>query len=183
MAKIERSIEHGFELYVFLECQLLAQSRRNHVRRSRGRCSAERCILVVVGSDSRSGSDKRTGSSRLQRFLPFARARFDFTLAVVVHSYGMHAGNIRNRGHERDPSIRRLNIVERQPHTSAPGLMRGFDFVHVAANLGAWRERGPVRADCSSLVPTLIESEPFGYVKGAFTGAVHAKMDDGIGRQ
>jgi hypothetical protein len=139
--------------------------------------------LSLWGSDSRSGSDKRTGSSCLQRFLPFARARFDFTLAVVVHSYGMHAGNIRNRGHERDPSIRRLNIVERQPHTSAPGLMRGFDFVHVAANLGAWRERGPVRADCSSLVPTLIESEPFGYVKGAFTGAVHAKMDDGIGRQ
>src|ERR1700685_2542913 len=29
--------------------------------------------------------------------------------------------------------------------------------------------------DCSSLVPTLIESELFGYVKGAFTGAVHSK--------
>jgi DNA-binding NtrC family response regulator len=30
--------------------------------------------------------------------------------------------------------------------------------------------------DCSSLVPTLIESELFGYVKGAFTGAVQAKQ-------
>jgi DNA-binding NtrC family response regulator len=32
--------------------------------------------------------------------------------------------------------------------------------------------------DCSSLVPTLIESELFGYVKGAFTGAMRAK--DGL---
>src|SRR5208282_532864 len=32
-----------------------------------------------------------------------------------------------------------------------------------------------VPVDCSSLVPTLIESELFGYVKGAFTGAMHSK--------
>src|SRR5579859_167537 len=39
------------------------------------------------------------------------------------------------------------------------------------------RKEGPfVPVDCSSLVPTLIESELFGYVKGAFTGAMQAKQ-------
>src|SRR5580658_7810857 len=41
---------------------------------------------------------------------------------------------------------------------------------------GARRERTFVPVGCSSLVPTLIESELFGYVKGAFTGALHGKQ-------
>jgi DNA-binding NtrC family response regulator len=41
---------------------------------------------------------------------------------------------------------------------------------------GARKERPFVPVDCSALVPTLIESELFGYVKGAFTGAVQAKQ-------
>ncbi|HME12056.1 MAG TPA: sigma-54 dependent transcriptional regulator [Candidatus Acidoferrum sp.] len=38
------------------------------------------------------------------------------------------------------------------------------------------KERPFVPVDCSSLTPTLIESELFGYVKGAFTGAVQSKQ-------
>ncbi len=41
---------------------------------------------------------------------------------------------------------------------------------------GSRHNRPFVPVDCSSLVPTLIESELFGYVKGAFTGATHAKI-------
>jgi two-component system response regulator HydG len=41
---------------------------------------------------------------------------------------------------------------------------------------GPRRGRPFVPVDCSSLVPTLIESELFGYVKGAFTGAMHSKV-------
>ena len=39
----------------------------------------------------------------------------------------------------------------------------------------ARRERPFVPVDCSALVPTLIESELFGYVKGAFTGATQSR--------
>jgi two-component system response regulator HydG len=38
------------------------------------------------------------------------------------------------------------------------------------------RDRPFVPVDCSSITPTLIESELFGYVKGAFTGAMQSKQ-------
>jgi DNA-binding NtrC family response regulator len=40
---------------------------------------------------------------------------------------------------------------------------------------GAFADRPFVAVDCGSLVPTLIESELFGYEKGAFTGALKSK--------
>ena len=41
---------------------------------------------------------------------------------------------------------------------------------------GAFANRPFVAVDCGSLVPTLIESELFGYEKGAFTGALKSKQ-------
>jgi DNA-binding NtrC family response regulator len=41
---------------------------------------------------------------------------------------------------------------------------------------GPRRNKPIVPVDCSALVPTLIESELFGYVKGAFTGAMHTRQ-------
>jgi two-component system response regulator HydG len=45
-------------------------------------------------------------------------------------------------------------------------------------NNGAFKNKNFIPIDCGSLVPTLIESELFGHVKGAFTGASSGK--DGL---
>jgi DNA-binding NtrC family response regulator len=41
---------------------------------------------------------------------------------------------------------------------------------------GPWREKPFVPVDCGALPPTLIESELFGHVKGAFTGAAQSRQ-------
>jgi DNA-binding NtrC family response regulator len=42
--------------------------------------------------------------------------------------------------------------------------------------MGARKNRPFVPVECSALVPTLVESELFGYTRGAFTGALQAKQ-------
>jgi len=53
----------------------------------------------------------------------------------------------------------------------------GKELVAWSIHFSGLRKNKPFApVDCSSLVPTLIESELFGYVKGAFTGAQHNKQ-------
>ncbi|HTP67567.1 MAG TPA: sigma-54 dependent transcriptional regulator [Dongiaceae bacterium] len=42
--------------------------------------------------------------------------------------------------------------------------------------MGSRKDKPFVPVDCSALVPTLVESELFGYTKGAFTGAMQARQ-------
>lgn len=74
-----------------------------------------------------------------------------------------------------------LRLIARLKDTRTPVLIMGEsgtgkELVARAIHYrGAFSNRAFVAVDCGSLVPTLIESELFGYEKGAFTGAVKSK--------
>jgi two-component system, NtrC family, response regulator AtoC len=75
-----------------------------------------------------------------------------------------------------------LRMVSRLKDTRTPVLIfgesgTGKELVARAIHFrGAFANRPFVAVDCGSLVPTLIESELFGYEKGAFTGALKSKQ-------
>src|SRR5579864_4489268 len=74
-----------------------------------------------------------------------------------------------------------LVLIDRLKDTRTPVLITGEsgtgkELVARAIHYrGALAKRPFVAVDCGSLVPTLIESELFGYEKGAFTGALRSK--------
>jgi transcriptional regulator with PAS, ATPase and Fis domain len=72
-------------------------------------------------------------------------------------------------------------LITKVSHTKSPILLQGETGTGkelVARSIhfsGPRREKMFVPVDCSALTPTLVESELFGHVRGAFTGADHSK--------
>jgi len=85
----------------------------------------------------------------------------------------------------RSPEMEKLyRIISKAAHSTHPVLILGESGTGkelVARSIhysGPFRDKPFIAVDCGSLVPSLIESELFGYVKGAFTGANKSK--DGL---
>jgi DNA-binding NtrC family response regulator len=82
----------------------------------------------------------------------------------------------------RAPEMEKLyRIIARVASSRHPVLIHGEngsgkEMVARAIHFtGPFRDKPFIAVDCGSLVPTLLESELFGYVKGAFTGAIRPK--------
>src|ERR1700739_1848714 len=85
----------------------------------------------------------------------------------------------------RSPQMEKLyRILSKVAQSNHPVLILGESgtgkemVARTIHSFGPNPEKPFLPVDCGSLVPTLVESELFGYVKGAFTGANHSK--DGL---
>ncbi len=90
-------------------------------------------------------------------------------------------GAMIGRSAEMEKLYRILSKVAQSPHPVLVLGESGTGKELVARTIHAYgpnAQKPFLPVDCGSLVPTLIESELFGYVKGAFTGANHSK--DGL---
>ncbi len=87
-------------------------------------------------------------------------------------------GAIIGRAPEMDKLYR---IIAKAAYSAHPVLILGESgtgkemVARAIHHSGPYRDKPFIPVDCGSLVPTLIESDLFGYVKGAFTGAMQTK--------
>jgi transcriptional regulator with PAS, ATPase and Fis domain len=142
--------------------------------------AAGRPVVATVPWPGRSGGDRSVGV----RATPIHRGGVSLGWLLLLREepgsgdrieqpvlfHGMWTG---------DPGMKRLfQIIEKAAASEASVLVRGEtgsgkELVASAVHALSHRRGGPFRAiNCAALPPNLLESELFGHVRGAFTGAV-----------
>src|SRR5690606_7375302 len=75
-----------------------------------------------------------------------------------------------------------INLAERSAQSDSTVLILGESgtgkelFAHAIHASSVRRENPFIKVNCAAITETLLESEFFGYAKGAFTGAVKSKI-------
>jgi two-component system response regulator AtoC len=122
---------------------------------------------------------------------PFEQEQIRQVVAKAINTYALARRDARpeepsSRGRFRlvgqSPGIRQIYaVVEKVAHTPSTVLITGEsgtgkELIARALHENSSRHGGPfIKINCAAIPKTLMESELFGYEKGAFTGAVGAK--------
>jgi len=122
---------------------------------------------------------------------PFEQEQIRQVVAKAINTYTLSRQNARPeepsvRGRFRlvgqSPAIKQIYaVVEKVAHTPSTVLITGEsgtgkELIARALHENSSRHGGPfIKINCAAIPKTLMESELFGYEKGAFTGAVGAK--------
>src|SRR3954453_10738055 len=122
---------------------------------------------------------------------PFEQEQIRQVVAKAINTYSLARQNARpeepsSRGRFRlvgqSPAIRQIYaVVEKVGNTPSTVLITGEsgtgkELIARALHENSSRQAGPfIKINCAAIPKTLMESELFGYEKGAFTGAVGAK--------
>lgn len=129
--------------------------------------------------------EKRFNLPELQLTLQRAEAHFDLSsenrvLRAKLRSKEGFGGMI-----GRSPEMERLyRFISKAANSHHPVLILGESgtgkelVARCIHSSGRYKDKKFIPVDCGSIAPTLIETELFGHVKGAFTGATQAK--DGL---
>ncbi len=122
---------------------------------------------------------------------PFEQEQIRQVVAKAINTYALARGNARpeepsEHGRFRlvgqSPAIQQIYaVVEKVANTPSTVLITGEsgtgkELIARALHENSSRHAGPfIKINCAAIPKTLMESELFGYEKGAFTGAVGAK--------
>jgi two-component system response regulator AtoC len=120
---------------------------------------------------------------------PFDRAEFQSVVLKAARSRelsGNYLGNTEERGRfrligESAPMQEVYSLIDRAADTPSTVLITGESgtgkelIARALHEHSSRKDKAFIRVNCAALPPELIESELFGYEKGAFTGAVTSK--------
>jgi DNA-binding NtrC family response regulator len=148
-------------------------------------------ILTAHGSiDSAVAAVKLGAFDYIEK--PFEQDQLKRVVDTALRTYDLRAREVRlpgaPKGHGRygivghSPAMQAVfNVIEKVAHTPSTVLITGEsgtgkELIAKALHEQSPRKDGPlIKVNCAAIPDTLIESELFGYEKGAFTGAVSSK--------